>query len=205
MRCADSDGPSTRSGTVRRALADSLASVQALNLGRDHAARPHRGCWYYFTYIDQVPPADILGVLEGQLTSTVALFGGASEEQSLHRYAPGKWSLREVVSHLNDTERLFVFRALWFAPGVRQSFAKLQSGGRDSECRRGRTSTEQPCRRVPQRPWRYTDVLSRPASRRMDAPWHGKRQSVHGSGARVHRRGAHHPSREERPERYLNR
>ena len=42
---------------------------------------------------------------------------GVSEEQSLHRYAPGKWSLREVVSHLNDTERLFVFRALWFARG----------------------------------------------------------------------------------------
>ena len=72
---------------------------------------------YYFTYIDQVPPGDILGVLESQLTSTVALLSGVSEEQSLHRYAPGKWSLREVVSHLNDTERLFVFRALWFARG----------------------------------------------------------------------------------------
>jgi len=72
---------------------------------------------YYFTYIDQVPPGDILGVLEGQLTSTVALLSGVSEEGSLHRYAPGKWSLREVVGHLNDTERLFVFRALWFARG----------------------------------------------------------------------------------------
>jgi len=72
---------------------------------------------YYFTYIDKVPPGDILGVLERQLTSTVVLLSGVSEERSLHRYAPGKWSLREVVSHLNDTERLFVFRALWFARG----------------------------------------------------------------------------------------
>jgi hypothetical protein len=38
-----------------------------------------------------------------------------SEEQSLHRYAPGKWSIREVVAHINDTERLFTFRAFWFA------------------------------------------------------------------------------------------
>jgi hypothetical protein len=72
---------------------------------------------YYFTYIDQVPPGDILDILEGQLTSTVALLGGISEEQSLLRYASGKWTIREVVSHLNDTERLFVFRALWFARG----------------------------------------------------------------------------------------
>jgi uncharacterized damage-inducible protein DinB len=40
-----------------------------------------------------------------------------SEERSLHRYAAGKWSIREVVGHLNDTERLFVFRAFWFARG----------------------------------------------------------------------------------------
>jgi hypothetical protein len=40
-----------------------------------------------------------------------------SEEQSLHRYAPDKWSIRQVLGHLNDTERLFVFRALWFARG----------------------------------------------------------------------------------------
>jgi hypothetical protein len=79
--------------------------------GRTEAAE------YYFIYIDQVPPGDILDILEGQLTSTVALLRGISEEQSLHRYAPGKWSIRQVVSHLNDTERLFVFRALWFARG----------------------------------------------------------------------------------------
>ena len=72
---------------------------------------------YYFTYINQVPPGDICGVLEAQFAETLALLHGISEEQSALRYAPDKWSIREVVSHVNDTERLFVFRALWFARG----------------------------------------------------------------------------------------
>ena len=72
---------------------------------------------YYFTYIDQVPGGDICDILRAQMPETVTLLNGISEEQSLHRYAPEKWSIRQVVSHLNDTERLFVFRALWFARG----------------------------------------------------------------------------------------
>jgi hypothetical protein len=72
---------------------------------------------YYFTYIDQVAAGDIRGVLKAQLPETLALLHDIPEQQSLIRYAPGKWSIREVVSHLNDTERLFVFRALWFARG----------------------------------------------------------------------------------------
>lgn len=72
---------------------------------------------YYFTYIDQVPAGDICGVLEAQLAETLALLHDVSEERSLVRYAPDKWSIRQVLSHMNDTERLFVFRALWFARG----------------------------------------------------------------------------------------
>lgn len=72
---------------------------------------------YYFTYIDQVPEGDICELLEAQLAETLALLHGISDEQSLHRYAPDKWSIRQVVNHLNDTERLFVFRAFWFARG----------------------------------------------------------------------------------------
>ena len=74
---------------------------------------------YYYTYIDQVPQGeDIRRVLETQLTDTVNLLSAIPEPRSLHRYAPGKWSIREVVGHINDTERLFTFRALWFARGL---------------------------------------------------------------------------------------
>jgi hypothetical protein len=44
-------------------------------------------------------------------------FGGIAEEKSLHRYAPGKWSIRETLNHVNDAERVFAFRAMWFARG----------------------------------------------------------------------------------------
>jgi hypothetical protein len=70
---------------------------------------------YYFTYIDQVAEGDICETLETQLAETVTLLDGISEETSLRRYAPEKWSIRQVASHMNDTERMFVFRALWFA------------------------------------------------------------------------------------------
>lgn len=81
--------------------------------------RPERteAAEYYFTYIDQVPAGDIRTILHSQLGETIDPLRRIPEERSLHRYAPGKWSIREVVSHLNDTERLFVFRALWFARG----------------------------------------------------------------------------------------
>src|SRR5438094_798633 len=72
---------------------------------------------YYFTYIDKVPEGDICDILEAQSGETLALLQGISDSRSLHRYAAGKWSIREIMSHLNDTERLFVFRALWFARG----------------------------------------------------------------------------------------
>ena len=72
---------------------------------------------YYLTYISKVPDGDICVTLERQQAETLALLRGISDEQSLHRYAPDKWSIREVVGHLNDTERVFAFRALWFARG----------------------------------------------------------------------------------------
>ena len=72
---------------------------------------------YFFTYINQVPEGEIGRILETQEREVVQLLSGISDERSLHRYAPGKWTIREVVSHINDTERMFTFRALWFARG----------------------------------------------------------------------------------------
>jgi DinB superfamily len=72
---------------------------------------------YYFTYIDQVTGDDALGTLESQLQPVLAWSAGITEERSLYRYAPGKWSFREALNHITDTERAFAFRALWFARG----------------------------------------------------------------------------------------
>ena len=82
-------------------------------------ARPDRSeaAEYYFTYIDQVGAGDIRDLLEAQLPETLALLQGIPEDRSLYRYATDKWSIRQVVSHLSDCERLSVFRAFWFARG----------------------------------------------------------------------------------------
>ena len=72
---------------------------------------------YYFTYIDKVEGDDCLAAMTAQLDEALAFFSGISDEKSLHRYAPEKWSIRQVLSHLNDTERVFVMRAMWFARG----------------------------------------------------------------------------------------
>ena len=70
---------------------------------------------YYFTYIDKVPAGNIVEILAAQARDASAFWQSISEEKSLHRYAPDKWSLRQVLNHINDCERMMVCRALWFA------------------------------------------------------------------------------------------
>ena len=72
---------------------------------------------YYFHYIDLVADGDVVGTLEQQLSETHTFLKSISEEQSLHSYAPGKWTMRQMLNHVNDGERVFLYRALWFARG----------------------------------------------------------------------------------------
>jgi hypothetical protein len=72
---------------------------------------------YYFAYIDRVTGDDVLPVLARQLDETLAWCAAVTDERSRFRYAPDKWSIRQVLNHISDTERVFAFRALWFARG----------------------------------------------------------------------------------------
>lgn len=72
---------------------------------------------YYGRYIALVPDGDILAQLERQAAETARLLAGLSAELADHRYAPGKWSIKEVVGHVTDAERIFAHRALRFARG----------------------------------------------------------------------------------------
>jgi hypothetical protein len=72
---------------------------------------------FYFTYIDQVEGENPLQEIENQLENTSPWLSRISEENSFDRYAPEKWSIRQVLNHVTDTERAFAFRALWFARG----------------------------------------------------------------------------------------
>jgi hypothetical protein len=72
---------------------------------------------YYHKYVEAVPDGDISDVLEDQLIAAVNLFSNISEDKSKQRYAPGKWSIREVLGHIMDAERVFAYRALRFSRG----------------------------------------------------------------------------------------
>ena len=72
---------------------------------------------YYDRYISLIPGNDIIGTLEKQFPKTVGLLSGRSDEEGNFRYEPGKWSLKEVVGHMNDTERIMAYRALRIARG----------------------------------------------------------------------------------------
>src|SRR5438067_1930709 len=72
---------------------------------------------YYFTYINKVSGDNATDAIESQLEESLAFFAEISEARSLYRYAPEKWSFRQALNHVTDTERAFAFRALWFARG----------------------------------------------------------------------------------------
>jgi hypothetical protein len=76
---------------------------------------PSEHAAYYARYVGLVEGDDVVRALEDQLPGSLATLRAVSPEQSLARYAPGKWSLREVVGHLIDAERIFAYRALRFA------------------------------------------------------------------------------------------
>ncbi len=79
--------------------------------------QPTEAADYYFKYIDLITSDDIVPTMENQMGEMLQFLSGISEEQSLHSYAPGKWTIREVLNHVNDGERLFSGRAFWFARG----------------------------------------------------------------------------------------
>jgi uncharacterized damage-inducible protein DinB len=72
---------------------------------------------YFARYVERVPEGDILDILTRQSGETAALLGGVSEDEASFRYAPDKWSIRQVVGHVTDTERVMLYRALSFARG----------------------------------------------------------------------------------------
>jgi len=129
---------------------------------------------HYFTYIDLISGDDILQIMNAQLDDTAALWGSVSEEKSLHRYAADKWSIRQVISHVNDTERVFAFRAMWFArgfsdplPSFDQNIASDAAGADNhslashvQEFRKIREATLELFRNLPAEAWVRSGVAS---------------------------------------------
>lgn len=72
---------------------------------------------YYKRYVSLVAGGDIIATLTNQIAETRRVLGEIDEQQAGFRYADGKWSVRELVGHIIDTERIFAYRALRIARG----------------------------------------------------------------------------------------
>ena len=81
---------------------------------------------YYFKYIDLITSDDIVPVFKSQMGETLQFLEGISEEKSLTTYEPGKWTIRELLNHVNDGERLFLGRAFWFARGFEDALPSFE-------------------------------------------------------------------------------
>ncbi len=72
---------------------------------------------FYETYVSLVPEGDVVGTLSRQLEETLALLRNVPASKEDFSYEPGKWSIKEVVGHMTDAERIFSYRALCIARG----------------------------------------------------------------------------------------
>jgi DinB superfamily len=81
---------------------------------------------YYFTYIQLVPDGDIVHTLQSQHADIHALLKNTADVHASVYPAPSEWSIKQVVAHLSDTERLFAFRALWFARGEQSELPGME-------------------------------------------------------------------------------
>lgn len=72
---------------------------------------------FYAGYIARIPPGSVIDRLDSQLRTVGDLFRAMGEDRAAHRYAAGKWTIRETIGHMTDTERVMAYRALRIARG----------------------------------------------------------------------------------------
>jgi len=96
----------------------SAASKSARPQASEHAP-------YYGKYTSLVPDGSIVETLRKQMGDTAALLSGVPADREEHRYAEGKWSVKEVVGHMADAERVFAYRLLRFSRGDETPLAML--------------------------------------------------------------------------------
>src|SRR6201991_1551957 len=70
---------------------------------------------FYNTYISKVPDGDVVELLKSLKDSSYQLFSSLSDGKANHAYAEGKWTIKEALGHMIDTERTFAFRAFCFS------------------------------------------------------------------------------------------
>jgi uncharacterized damage-inducible protein DinB len=93
---------------------------------------------FYEKYIDLVPGVDLLANLTAQVQEWKTILAATTESQAEYRYEPGKWSIKEVIGHVSDTERIFTYRVLRIARGDQKPLSGFEQ---DDYVREGNFST----------------------------------------------------------------
>ena len=84
---------------------------------------------YYERYVSLVEKADIVLEMQRQIASLESIFTGITEEKSLYAYAEGKWTIKELIGHLTDGERIFAYRALRISRGDKTPIEGFEQDG----------------------------------------------------------------------------
>ena len=133
------DLPSREHGAAReyhRAVREPSSPFSRVEYRMDPMRRPDPSEYslYYRRYVDTVPDEDLAGFLARQVSHIETRSALVPADRESYRYEPGKWSIREVVGHISDTERVFAYRLLHFArqdpsvlPGMDQDHFMAQS------------------------------------------------------------------------------
>ncbi|HPF15719.1 MAG TPA: DinB family protein, partial [Planctomycetota bacterium] len=147
--------------------------------------KPLSPAGYFQPYIDRIAESDVALVLAQQIEPSLAWFAKLPETRATHRYAPGKWSIAQVLGHLIDGERIFAYRLLWMArggPGVLTGFPQdefVDRGGFDQrpladlidEARSVRASTLTLLAGLPELDWSTTAEVSGNQVEMAAIPW----------------------------------
>lgn len=72
---------------------------------------------YYLNYVNMVPDGNIIEILQDQNKNTIQFLEEITDQQALFRYGPDKWSIKEVLGHMTDTEQIMAYRLLCIARG----------------------------------------------------------------------------------------
>ena len=110
--------------------------MPAMSPGKVVSSRPEASEYasFYERYVSKVAGKDIVAILEAQRLQMAQLFAARSEREGNFRYAPGKWTVKETLGHLTDSERIFAYRALRIA---RQDTTPLSGFEQDDYVRAG--------------------------------------------------------------------
>ncbi len=147
--------------------------------------RPPRSDRFFQNYLDLAPEGDVLDLLEHQGAALASQVSAWSDGELSTRYAPGKWTAKEVLGHLADGERIFAYRLLWLARGggdnlpsfeeddfvATAQFDRLSPAELANELATVRRSTLSLLRTLPQLDWQATASVGGNPMTLSTIPW----------------------------------